>query len=82
MKCSGTRPEVSGSWLEGRGGVGKGREIGVERHCYVHKRLQGHSSGLWEHFPAFFFLIFQFFYPILGRSSSNVCMYERDFLIN
>ena len=32
MKCSGTRPEVSGSRLEGCVWVGKKREMGMKGH--------------------------------------------------
>ena len=52
MKCSGTRVEVSGSFPAGWGGVGKGEEMGVKGHCYVHRPLQCHSGGFLEHFPA------------------------------
>ena len=39
MKSSGARLEVSGSWLAGRVGVGKGEETGVKGPCYVHRCL-------------------------------------------
>ena len=55
IKCSGTRQEVSESQLAGPGGVGRRERKGVKEHCYVHRRLQCHSRGLWEHFPVFFF---------------------------
>ena len=35
-------------------GVGKGVEIGVKEHCYVHGRSQCHNRGLWEVFPTVF----------------------------
>ena len=53
-KFSGTRMEVSGSRVVGRGEVGKGDKRGVKEHCYVNWRLQCQSRGLWEHFPALF----------------------------
>ena len=54
MRSSGTRLEVSG--------VGKGEEMGVKEHWYVHRRLRSHGRGLWEHFPALIY--FLIFYPI------------------
>ena len=51
-KCSGTRIEVSGSRVAGRGGVGKGDDMGAKKHCYVHRCLYCDSKGVREHFPA------------------------------
>ena len=50
MKCSGARQEVSEALLAGRGGVGKGEEMGVTEHCYVYRRVQCLSRGLWGKF--------------------------------
>ena len=53
MKCSGTRLEVSGSWLSLRAGIEKGEEMWVKEHYKVHKYLLCHSRGFQEQFPAF-----------------------------
>ena len=67
MKCSGTRLEVSGSRLVGRGWIGKWEEMGVKGYCYVHRPLQCYSGRFCEHFHTVF--QFSIFPPNFGMLS-------------